>query len=91
MYDSSSGQTHTKHKAGKVRATMTNADPGHEEERFHPQIHTRTRIAKKKDGKSAHERLYEHAHDQNVRKHNEQVCGTGRGGAVCGSRPPPAG
>ena len=52
---------------------MTNADPGHEEELFKPQIHTRTKIGKRSDGKSAHERLYDHANDQNVRKHNEQV------------------
>eukprot|EP00619_Florenciella_sp_RCC1007_P003916 CAMPEP_0205923768 /NCGR_PEP_ID=MMETSP1325-20131115/16594_1 /ASSEMBLY_ACC=CAM_ASM_000708 /TAXON_ID=236786 /ORGANISM="Florenciella sp., Strain RCC1007" /LENGTH=317 /DNA_ID=CAMNT_0053292035 /DNA_START=33 /DNA_END=986 /DNA_ORIENTATION=- len=73
MYCKDSGQTHTRHKAGKARATMTNADPGHEEELFHPQIHTRIGKGKNSDGRSAHERLYAHAHDQNVRKHNEQV------------------
>eukprot|EP00618_Florenciella_parvula_P018257 CAMPEP_0119466226 /NCGR_PEP_ID=MMETSP1344-20130328/982_1 /TAXON_ID=236787 /ORGANISM="Florenciella parvula, Strain CCMP2471" /LENGTH=412 /DNA_ID=CAMNT_0007498527 /DNA_START=293 /DNA_END=1531 /DNA_ORIENTATION=+ len=72
-YCKDSGQTHTRHKNGKARATMTNADPGHEDETFHPQIHTKTKLAKRSDGKSAHERLYDNAHEVNVKKHNEQV------------------
>jgi hypothetical protein len=74
-FNKDSGQTETTPRAHTERLgkTMNSVIPGHEEETFQPNICSRAAMFSPKGGKPVHERLYDHAINQHVTKHNEQL------------------
>ena len=74
-FNKDSGQTETTPRAHTERLglAMGAAEPGHEEETFKPNISSRAASFTPKGGKAVHTRLYDHAVNQQVTKHNEQL------------------